>query len=920
MTRVRRSTRKQSGLRTLLTAALVAVTAWGQAEARTVRIVSADTLELRTVDGQELVVIAGEGVELRVDDDVVKARRVEFNRTRRTLTLVGAASYRSEKDGQDLRGENLVIDLGAEQVTGEDVLISDAALEIRGQEVERIPGQLRASGGYFTTCARCGRTPNDFAFRAERLIVYPGDRLVAYRAQVLIVDVPVLFLPVLVLPLNEKDRQPRFQVGSGGADGFTVLADLPFSLADNTLGTTLLRYYQNRTPSFGAGVALRSYAPLPFVDRLDLYTLANPRPVGAEGLDLDLDLTAAGRVPLASALRDLDYRLNVLRRDIGRAGTDPEKGVTRVTFGAKVDYPLFTAELNYVDRFGPEPTTALSTPLRQPEVILDPKPYTSGNLSVDTRFSAGQYTAKSNPLSRSASAQGVNISTSRLEEAHDISYSTVPWPNAEFSVRNTFTGRYYGTGARTVQLSVQAALTGRFNVDNTLGLTAGYVRNEGTSPFEFDAIGRRYLSAPLGVTLSTVPARGVTFGAAYTRDLFLAPQDQAPARFTLNVNRLPLTLGSTLTRDLDSGEVKNFDYSFTLADPDSGTLKVRPAQPATATTPAAPQRTERSSEWPAPQLAVTGSGGYSDATGLKPFRLGFTVTGDTRTNNFSAYAQHDLQTPGLNEFGVSFSLAPTQDMVLNPYSVTGRETVTLKPAARAQGNLAVNWRGAYTFSTAHDLLLNRPAEAKDSGTLTFSVGTVAGGATNWNLTYGGPFDLERFGWTRPTLTAAYRATRPGQSFGVGATLNVVGFDQPRTELSRADLDANWQFGGRASLSGRALYTRTRSGARVRVSVALSSGYAPLRLGVAIGPEDKPGAYLTGRLEQTFTWVDGVRQDIGPVRPVIGLTIDRCCWALQAEADLKLGRYRLAVGLPGQTNYPLFDLTENGFDVPLLPRF
>lgn len=259
--------RRGSKLRALarnavLAAGLLGAAVLGEAGARTVRIISADTLELRQVDGQELVIISGANVELRVDDDVVRARRVEYNRTRRTLTLVGAARYRSASDGQDLSGENLVVELGDEQITGQDVLISDADLEIQGQEVERIPGQLRATGGYFTTCARCGRTPNDYAFRAERLIVYPGDRLVAYRAQLLLADVPVLFLPVIVIPLNDPERQPRVLIGQDSADGYTVEADLPFSVGSSTLGTTLLRFYQNRSPSVGAGVSLRSYAPL----------------------------------------------------------------------------------------------------------------------------------------------------------------------------------------------------------------------------------------------------------------------------------------------------------------------------------------------------------------------------------------------------------------------------------------------------------------------------------------------------------------------------------------------------------------------------------------------------------------------------------------------------------------------------------
>ena len=64
-------------------------------------------------------------------------------------------------------------------------------------------------------------------------------------------------------------------------------------------------------------------------------------------------------------------------------------------------------------------------------------------------------------------------------------------------------------------------------------------------------------------------------------------------------------------------------------------------------------------------------------------------------------------------------------------------------------------------------------------------------------------------------------------------------------------------------------------------------------------------------------MDGVRQTPGPLTPVFGLTIDRCCWALQAEADLVNRRYRIAVGLPGQTGYPLFELTPSGASVPLI---
>ncbi|WP_029477917.1 LPS-assembly protein LptD [Deinococcus frigens] len=933
------SKKRKGGLRTLARNAVLTVgllgAVLGGADARTVKIISADTLELRQVDGQELVIISGGNVELRVDEDVVRARRVEYNRTRRTLTLVGAASYRSAKDGQDLSGENLVVELGDEQVTGQDVLISDADLEIRGQEVERIPGQLRATGGYFTTCAKCGRTPNDYAFRAERLIVYPGDRLVAYRAQLLLADVPVLFLPVIVIPLNDPERQPRLLISQDSVDGYTVEADLPFSVGSSTLGTTLLRYYQNRSPSVGLGVALRSYAPLPFVDRVNLYTLANPRPLNADGTtnpgyDIDINFGVTGRVPLSLAVRDLDYRLNVTRQDSNLHQTSPDRGVTRVDFGAKLEYPLFSSEFSYLGRFGPEPTEGIPSPYRKTEVVLDPKPYTNGTFSADTRLTAGKYSAQSNPLSPSATAQGKNISTTRLEEQHALAYTAQPWGGADLALGNTFTGRYYGTGARTMDLNVSAQLTQRFNTTNTVTFGVAYLRREGTSPFAFDALSGRILSAPLTLNLNTVPVKDVSFGISLRRDLFLAPDLQAPAVFTVAVNRLPLNLNAQLAYQPFTKELESFSYNATVGDPNSGTLTPVEAQPAREATeygpavPARPAYLRRSSAWPAPDLTLTASGSYTRLNGYSPFTLRATVTGATRADSVSAYVTHNIQLPQIDEVGASINASVARDAVLNPITFSASETL-YPPTGRIAGNASVTWRARYRLSTAHDLLLRRPVDpdpapgsSPSSGSVTFSVGTVGGSANDWQLTYGGPYDLLRGGFTRPTVSGTLSVTRPGQRLALAATVATPGLDQYRTELTRADLDANVQFGSRAALSGRVQYSRSRSGIYPDDMATDYLSVDPLRVSLGIGRKDQPpGAYLTASLRQTFIWVDGVRQDPKPLSPVLGLTIDRCCWAIQAEADLVQRRYRLSVGLPGQSQYPLFDLTPDGIKVPLL---
>lgn len=914
----------------------------GAAQARTVRIVSAQTLELRNVSEQELVIITSEadgGVELQVDDDQVRAQRIEFNRTRRTLTLIGGASYRTAKDGQTLRGDNLVVDLGSESLTGQDVLISDRELEIRGEQVERVPGQLRANQGYFTPCAKCGRTTNDYAFRAERLIVYPGDRLVAYRAQLLIAEHPVLYLPVVVLPLNDEARQPKIQIGQDAVDGYTVQADLPFAVRSNMLGTAMLRYYQNRSPSYGGGVDLQVYSPFSVVDRADLYALALPKPVAFDGTpqpgyDIDLNFNVQGRIDLPEAVRDLDYSLKVGRKDIGRAATDPDYGVTRSEFTAQVEYPRFSAAVNLLGRAGPEPKGAVSLPYRKTEVVVDPKPFQVGDLSADVKLTAGRYAAASNAFSPSAVRQGPNIDTTRLEEAHELRYSRTLWQGADLQFSNSFVGRYYGTGARTVQLNAAGQVTQRWGSRATLTARQEYLRYEGTSPFAFDAVAGRRLSAPLSLNLSTVPTPDTSFTVSYSRDGFLSPENQPPLRFGVGVNRRPVNLSASLDYHLPTQELRALNYSLTLADPDSGTAKLvpavpaRPATPTTPAQPAVPAHYERTSNWPAPRLSLGIGGGYAKVqtypgqvwngpvpSGLQPVRVRATVAGDDRSSNFSVSAEFnpDLPEP-LTSVGTDYTLVRGFDTVLNPVTVSGRETLGVQ-YPRLTGNLNVIWRD-YSFSTSHDLQLDQPDTAKESGSVNFSVGNRSGNATNWQLSYGGAYDLRRMGFTRPTLTGALTTSRPGQRLSTSLTYNLRGLDQQRAEVSRASLDGEWQ-GGRFSVSGNASYSRTRTGIYPNDKPVDTYAFEPLRVGVALGKMEKPDVYLTAALRQRLTFIDGVRQEKEPLSPVLGFTLDRCCWAMQGEWDVTGRRYRLTVGLPGQF-YPLLEGGPDGTRVPLLP--
>ncbi|MGY2896874.1 hypothetical protein [Deinococcus sp. UYEF24] len=901
------------------------------AQARTVKIVTADRLELRKVAGtqqpdgsksadQEIVVISGSKVELHIDQDVLLATRVEYNRSRRTLTVVGEGEYDTVQNGstQTLKGSGLVVDLGSEALTGEDVIISDSELEIRGEAVSRVPGQLTANNSYFTPCAKCGRTPNDYAFKARTVMLYPGDRLVAYDAVLLLADVPVLFLPVVILPLQDQNRQPRLGFAQDAVDGFTVQADLPFVIGSSTLGTTLLRYYQNRTPAIGFGVDLHSYAPFIGVDRLDLYALASPRPsvLGSGGTyvspgdnEYDLNFSVRGKLALYGSKDGLTYALTAVRTDIGRFATDPQRGVTDVSGAATADFGSVEfgsvgVQLNYQGRLGPASTVALPAVLRT-EVVVDPGAYRLGNLSADFRVTLGQYTAASNPLSRIAQAQGPNFSTARLEESHVITFSAQPWDGSTLTFNNTFTGRYYLTGARVVNLLASVSLAQTFSVTNSVRLNYAYTRQEGTSPFGFDAVFTRPPSGILSGDVSVTPTPGLTFSASQGYDYVQPRENQPPAHFGVSVQKDPVSFNLGLDPNFFTGQLET-------AALDALVGQNRP-------------------------LLLGLRGSYSRLGGPGTFSLSADVVGGPRTNTFGVTLNYDPVSRSLSSLNLRVSALSTQDSVLNPVSFTANETVGLQtsipaiidPAApplvtppplvtqtpSLNGQATLNTSGL-VFTASHSLSL--PGGNPGSDTVYFGVGSQAGADFNWSLRYGGNYDVSRLGFPRPTVTGTLTATRLGQRLSAQASLNVPGLDQGITEFGNASVAGSYDL-GKAFISGGAYYSRSRVGTGTAAqSVTDTLQFQPLTLTVGLGDGPKPGAYLSAILRQTLIWQDGVLQPPGRVLPILLFTVDRCCWAFQVEINPLDGRYRLGVSLPGQDNtIPAFDATSSGLSVPLL---
>lgn len=881
--------------------------------ARTVEIVSADRLEVRRDGGQEIVVISGESVQLKIDRESVSATRVEFNRTKRTLTLVGRGTYRSfVKDAsgreteQVLSGENLVVDLSTEDLAGEDVIVSTADLEIRGEDVERVPGQLSVRDGYFTPCAKCGRTPNDYAVRAQQVFLYPGDRIVAYGATLLLADAPVAYLPALVLFLNDPERQPRLSFGQSAADGFTARVDLPFVIGTAAQGFTLLRYYGNRTPRFGVGVDMSAY-DLPLgLQRLDVYALANPKPTtdSEDGYDIDFRVRGRGLLDADFTKSGVSYTFEANRTDSSTlsSSTTPADGIANVDVSAKAEIGAFDFTLRYLDRFGREPTaSALPTLLRRPELDVQYDGYQAGNFSADFGVTLGNYRGAVREGSQLARQGIFNVSAGRLAETHSLSFSAKPWDGGQLTLSNNYTGQFFSTGQRVVSYTVGASFTQALGPNFSATLGYQYARDEGVGPFSssfFTSYPVRRLSSVLTAGVNGRPTTNLSFGVTQAYDFFKDEDEQTPSRFSVNLTptpALPVSLSGTLDYDAFERSVRNWTLNTTLG----GTGGTNTG------------------------LTASFSTSFSAVNGFAPLvgTLGYTSdTGDVA----SVTATYDIENRELDTVQTKLRATSTTDAILNPVGLDVDLTFGVSNP-QYTGTQRVTWRDLTLSSQQNFLLPDTKTEpgqdntagkcgpsfgafTEGCGTLTFGLSSGEGAFNSWNASFGGSYDLLRGGWTNPALNGQLQVTRGNNRFVAQATVNVPGLDAEELELASAGLSGQLDVTPRVGLGGDVRYSRSRSGENVVETLTLN----PLNLTFGLGRNERPDAYLSFGLQQTLTFGPNIARS--PLQPIVKLTVDRCCWAFQFELNPVQRLARFSVSLPAGGGQSI-EFTRDG---PRLP--
>ncbi len=944
-----------------LVVVLVGLALWlGTASAATLTVDAGDDpnarLELRTYtlpDGTEaeLVVLSGEAIVVTVGDVRIEGSRLEIDVDRQLVRVVGEGAF--EVGDERVEGTDLEVALDEERVRAIDAIVFTGAIDVAGDLAERLPGQVTFANAFASPCTRCGQTTADYGFYADRLVLYPGDRLVGHGVTVVIRDVPVLRLPVLVWPLASGDRQPQLVVTSGSAtQRAEVRVRWPYVAGDAALGTFTVRYLAEVDPSRQAGPGARllggavetnafgfeldhrayddlgsaaltvAYDPGRGPDPTDP-SRARVEPTwtvraryatepGGPGPDIDValsrdDATVSGRWLYAALLADERQGVRGTFTSQGYVDTDPDVDPDTPPVYAGRGTPLWTGV-----RLRLEP--------------LDAAPWRVGRLQVTAAaLDVGVFEDVANPTNRRAAALGI-VDDGRVSVAHTVRLDPVTlWPGARLEADNAFEGRYYGSGERAVTWRSRLALQQHFGDAAQLELAAVRDVEEGETPFRFDAASpRARTEATARFSARLAPWASVTSSGGY---VFVESRRPETVGWSPLVTRVDLFGDRTW---LGAG----VEHRWPIGEDDAGTLaaqvsvqgRANPAElrlsidhvtdlqreigppvvddgQTTVAWSVAVDRTvalafDGTYRAVDPDAAAAGPGWTSARARVS---LGSLRAGDAR--------------PGLGlEADLDLSLSRITDLTVTargeagPVAIDLRERVSLPDASVTDTRVNVTWRDVASLE-ARGFVWLPPAwfgfEDPEPRPRSLSVRLGEArlrGEPRWEATWRTTLDpaLAADGGRRDTRFEA-RLALVQERLGP-VNLSVEGLAEwslADARLSEAYLRrAAVVFGAdawdRVGFQGRLGYAGAFNPATGELSRRELS-IQDLTLAVRATDEVLVGARLRDVWELTGTVTE---RSPWTVRPEVFFVWDRCCWALVGAWDASTGDIRLALTGPG----------------------
>lgn len=907
-------------------------------------------LEIRTLvlpDGSEtdLYVIEADRIVLTIDGDRLIGSRIEFNAAARIARVIGRGSYQT--DEETIEGSDLTIAIDAETFRGSDVLIVTGAVDVIGDSATRIPGQISVLGGRFSPCSRCDQDIEDYGFRAERIELFPGDRLIAYEADVLIRGRRVFFLPLLVIPLAPPDRQPRLSITRGTATQRAEVAiDWPYVSGGSGLGVLSVRYWADIEPDrwspagvllggaveldyLGGGIDHRFYTPRG-EGRLEVfYTPAfvepNVQPRQLAQLRAVARYETSAGLPPPSVLllverddarrdRLIEYQARVADVRYGVMGTLETRGYIPL----REDPPT----PSYLSRANP-----LQTVLRL-QLQPDELPVRRGGLSVE-RFALdlGAFEDISNATNRSA-AIFPTIRAGRAVVDHRVDIGLRPWTDFDVRVVNDFVGRYYDTSERLVDWQTDIRAAQRFGVGR---FEVAYRRdvNEGETPFRFDQIPLRN-RADISATFQVTPVNWLDFTIA-SGWVFMDTRSPdvigfQPVRSTLRLfGPTPwIDLGVQNTYDPKTGDLGSLDTRLDLRTGGRdvrGSLMVEhkhdlsPRPPRTGGETIDTTETSIEAEARLGSIAsVDASVGYrwfppagdadEAAQHWQPLELGATIGTigqDDAIPGLRVSYRRNLNNGETLDFGFEAAVR------IGSLTLEASERIDPVAGRVTQSRLAATWRGwaslegtGIVFLPPSALGFREDDQAPQRWSVRLRHAPITGPEV-FNAEFATVLDptLDSGTFRDSTLQGRFRLqeTRLGRSHvQVDLFLDAKIADALAsvTYLRRASLDVAADLFGTVGVQGSLAYRGVfdESAGELRTAQLTIDD-------LTVTARVHPDVYVGGRLDDVWEFAADVpQQSPFNLQPTLFVAWDRCCWALFGEWNTATGAIQITLTAPG----------------------
>lgn len=420
----------------------------------------ADSLHLTQEDDGQWHLEATGDVSLDYEEFVLSADRVAANIS---VSEGGARTLSLEASG--FRGQSDFTNSAAEEHTL--YFLGDSGRLIFDERGELDFVELR--DGEATTCDCCGQPfqKQPYTLRADRLLFYPDQMIVAFGLTARIAGVSTLWLPVYVQPLEDTLESPLFPaIGNSTLHGWFLKWNVPFYFSESLYGSVKFDYY-SKFNELALGLTT-SYAFAGHEGQLSIYHF--PAKVG----DSEFAFSATHKLPAGerwSGEGSIDMRVIGGKRELdygAQAQGSSDDWTVRISASRAID--IVNADDDIEDN---EETTITE---RIPELTLTRKAWRVQSVSLRPTVEIGRYREQfgEDPATEALRLSGNLGLTSGVHSVLGIELTP------SLRLRTT---AYVGDTIEQSRGSLQATVDARWR-----DVSASYdlVLVQGESPFEFD--------------------------------------------------------------------------------------------------------------------------------------------------------------------------------------------------------------------------------------------------------------------------------------------------------------------------------------------------------------------------------------------------------------------------------------------------